>query len=428
MVAAWRALGRVRQAALALLVALAATQVIIMFAVGQLVLMPLVAICTLIGVFLIKLSSAERGSSARLISVRREVTRTQRAIADELKAHKRTVSLNREQLGLLREQTGRTSAQFEWLAERAVAAGSTEALLQRSANDVLAQISKQSEVLEALRASGDQALSAAADRHITALAEVKGLLSQQHTALQRTLESTASITESVDAVGKKMAVAFDGGNSHSLERRIVAELSALASLYDQGISRRLPTFASWAMSPLSVQYIRTIAERLDSGHAIVELGSGVSTAWIASSLAQMNEPPALVAIDHDPMYAETTRTYLTDIDADHVAQVVLAPLTGVHLAGVEHHWYSTQWVESVDNIGLLIVDGPPAGQHPGARYPAVPLLMDRLADRATIFVDDADRPGESEVIKAWLKIPGITRGGFVGRSLVLNFARNGDPQ
>ncbi|MBM7466754.1 class I SAM-dependent methyltransferase [Microbacterium esteraromaticum] len=426
MSAAWKALGRVRQAALALLVALAATQAIIMLTFGPLELLPLVAMCTLIGVFLIKLSSAERGSSARLISVRREVTRTQRAIADELKAHKRTVSLTREQLGLIREQAGRTNAQFEWLAERAVAADSAEELLQRSVNDVLAQIVRQSDVLEALRASGDETLSAATDRQIAALAELRGILSQQHTALQRTLESTTSITESVDAVGKKIAVAFDGGNSHSLERRIVAEVSAVASLYDQGISRRLPTFASWAMSPLSVQYIRTVAERLDSRHDIVELGSGVSTAWIASALAQMSEPPALIAIDHDPMYAETTRTYLSEIDADHVAQVVLAPLTGIDVDGTEHRWYSTQWVKSVENIGLLIVDGPPAGQSPGARYPALPLLMDRLADRATIFVDDADRPGESEVIKTWLNLPGVSRGGFVGRSLVLNFARNGD--
>ena len=82
--------------------------------------------------------------------------------------------------------------------------------------------------------------------------------------------------------------------------------------------------------------------------------------------------------------------------------------------------------DQLSSILRDIVDGPPAGQNPGARYPALPLLMDRLADRATIFVDDADRPGESEVIKAWLNLPGISRGGFVGRSLVLNFVRDGD--
>ena len=426
MVVAWRALGRVRQAAFAFLIALAATQTIIMFALGRLELLPLVGMCTLIGVFLIKLSSAERVSSARLIGVRREVTRTQRTIAEELKSHRHAVSLTREQIGLIREQVGRTSAQFEWLAERVVAAVSTEQLLHQDVNQVLAQIGKQHEVLEAIRATADQALSAAADRQFTVLAELKDVLSQQHTALQETSERTTSIAESVEVVGKKLAVAFDGGNSHSLERRIVAEVSAIASLYDQGRSRGLPTFASWAMSPLSVQYVRSVAAKLNSGNTIVELGSGVSTAWIASALTRMSEPPALIAIDHDPLYAETTRTYITDLGAEHVADVVLAPLTGIQIDGAEHHWYSTQWASAVDNIGLLIVDGPPAGQNPDARYPALPLLIDRLAETATIFVDDADRPGESDVVNAWLKLPGMSRGGVVGRSLVLNFARNGD--
>ncbi len=52
---------------------------------------------------------------------------------------------------------------------------------------------------------------------------------------------------------------------------------------------------------------------------------------------------------------------------------------------------------------LLIVDGPPA-DGPGqgaARAPALPALQDKLAPGATVVLDDAVRPGESEVLERW---------------------------
>ncbi len=56
-----------------------------------------------------------------------------------------------------------------------------------------------------------------------------------------------------------------------------------------------------------------------------------------------------------------------------------------------------------DLIDLLLVDGPPAyvAGMGLARYPALPVMLDRLAPGATLVLDDAERPGEQEVLRRW---------------------------
>ena len=62
-----------------------------------------------------------------------------------------------------------------------------------------------------------------------------------------------------------------------------------------------------------------------------------------------------------------------------------------------------------DPIDLLLVDGPPAyaAGHGLARYPALPVLGDRLAPGATVVLDDAERPGEQEVLRRWERETGL---------------------
>ena len=56
-----------------------------------------------------------------------------------------------------------------------------------------------------------------------------------------------------------------------------------------------------------------------------------------------------------------------------------------------------------DKVELLLVDGPIAhGQAMRAvRHPALPFMADRLADGATVALDDVDRRGERDILKAW---------------------------
>ena len=51
---------------------------------------------------------------------------------------------------------------------------------------------------------------------------------------------------------------------------------------------------------------------------------------------------------------------------------------------------------------MLVIDGPSGFIQPLSRYPALPMLYDRLAQDAVIYLDDAARPDEREIATLWL--------------------------
>jgi hypothetical protein len=54
-------------------------------------------------------------------------------------------------------------------------------------------------------------------------------------------------------------------------------------------------------------------------------------------------------------------------------------------------------------IDLLIIDGPPGFIQKHSRYPALPLLNKQLAKDCVVFLDDAARDDEQEMVRRWLK-------------------------
>jgi hypothetical protein len=51
---------------------------------------------------------------------------------------------------------------------------------------------------------------------------------------------------------------------------------------------------------------------------------------------------------------------------------------------------------------MLVIDGPPGFIQHHSRYPALPLLSERLADGCVIFLDDAARADEQAIVRRWL--------------------------
>jgi hypothetical protein len=68
-------------------------------------------------------------------------------------------------------------------------------------------------------------------------------------------------------------------------------------------------------------------------------------------------------------------------------------------------WYDTvileKALENADPIDLAVVDGPFGSISAHARYPAVPFLKKKLADRFAVFLDDAARPHERRISEKW---------------------------
>src|SRR5690606_41495145 len=70
--------------------------------------------------------------------------------------------------------------------------------------------------------------------------------------------------------------------------------------------------------------------------------------------------------------------------------------------------YGTAQVGDLHDLDLLCIAGPPTTTQLLARYPALPLLIDRLSPDAVIVLDDADRVMETRAVRRWLaEFPGL---------------------
>ena len=93
--------------------------------------------------------------------------------------------------------------------------------------------------------------------------------------------------------------------------------------------------------------------------------------------------------------------------------MVDAPLVDVTLPdGSTSPWYDLAKLPDIGEIDVLLVDGPIGAIAEQARYPAFPLLADRLADGGLVVLDDTNRPEEQEVVRRWLEEE------YAGRRLV----------
>lgn len=187
-------------------------------------------------------------------------------------------------------------------------------------------------------------------------------------------------------------------------RRDVGDIHGLVRLGPYTEALPLPMGGGWALTGDSAALLarEALARKPE---AILELGSGVSTLILGQILRQAGHG-RLLSIDHDPAWAGQTRRYVELLGLQDVVTVVEAPLKGIAVGSRSCDWYDIP-ADALDRLGpidLLLVDGPPqARDNPqAARYPAFPLLRGRLAPNAMVFVDDAGRATESEMVRKWM--------------------------
>lgn len=181
--------------------------------------------------------------------------------------------------------------------------------------------------------------------------------------------------------------------------RQIESLSSLLSLID--LKAPLPFTRGSAASPdfLNV-IISEIFERKPM--KILELGSGVSTIVSAYALKNLGRG-FLISLDHDSKYASISQSNLEKHYLQDTAMVVYAPLKEIKIWDNKYLWYDTESLSEIDTIDMLIIDGPPAIEGGMSRYPALPLLFERLGDNAVILLDDGRREGEKKAIELWIK-------------------------
>lgn len=176
--------------------------------------------------------------------------------------------------------------------------------------------------------------------------------------------------------------------------------------YDLRPEASFPGTGGWAASPDLLRYLYD--NIVANGRSrILECGSGASTVIMAYALRELGHG-RVVALDHDARFAEHTREVLKRHRLTDWAEVKVAVLTDVEVAGETQPWYDPAQVPE-GPFDLLVVDGPPKATGPQARFPAVPLLHSRLSPDAVIVLDDHEREDEQLAGQRWLDMfPDLT--------------------
>ncbi len=176
----------------------------------------------------------------------------------------------------------------------------------------------------------------------------------------------------------------------------------LHGLYvDLGLTKSLPGTRDWAASP---DFLTELMRHALSAkpRTVVECSSGTSTVVLARCM-QMNGGGKVYSLEHDPVYAQQTRDHLARHGLSEFAEVIDAPLKAQSFDGATWTWYATDGLPAALQIDMIAIDGPPKTTGPQARYPAGPALFPKLAQRAAVFLDDADRPDETAILQRWAR-------------------------
>ena len=201
------------------------------------------------------------------------------------------------------------------------------------------------------------------------------------------------------------------------------QVEALVSLHFSLAHVRppLPATRGWAASPDFLKEIATLIYRKQPA-LILEMGSGVSTVISGYCLQQVGAG-RIIALDHEKKYADKTEADVRLRGLQDTCEVRYAPLTACETKGWKGEWYDVRALDGLDRIDMVIVDGPPEFMQEMARYPALPLLFEKLNDDAVLLMDDGNREGEKQTVERWVdEYPGLEaeyrpfeKGGFLIR-------------
>ncbi len=133
---------------------------------------------------------------------------------------------------------------------------------------------------------------------------------------------------------------------------------------------------------------------------IFECSSGLTTLMLAKCCA-LNNKGHVYSLENGEEYAVKTRESISQYQIEQFSDVIYAPLESDHINGKEYQWYALNDVPD-KTIDMLVIDGPPGFIQKHSRYPALPKLYERLADGCTIFLDDAARDDERQLVQMWL--------------------------
>ncbi|MGK7893773.1 MAG: tetratricopeptide repeat protein [Xenococcus sp. (in: cyanobacteria)] len=183
------------------------------------------------------------------------------------------------------------------------------------------------------------------------------------------------------------------------EYRQVEALLNLHSLIS--LNHPLPPLRQWPLSPDIAVIIYSLILELKP-RSVLELGSGSSSLIIGYALDRIGEGK-VTSLEHDQKYSQLSQDLVIKHKLEGYCSVKYAPLVDTTLENQTYKYYCLDSIEDNSKFDMLVIDSPPGATNPQARFPAIPLLYDRLSPGAIVILCDADRPGEKSIVKRWLQ-------------------------
>jgi len=168
---------------------------------------------------------------------------------------------------------------------------------------------------------------------------------------------------------------------------------------DLGFENELPVTPDWSAAADFLFLIKEYCLEAQP-QTIFECSSGLTTLTLARC-CQVNGRGQVFSLENGEEYAKQTRANLKRFEVDEHANVIHAPLEPIFVQGRNYDWYGLKGEEDI-KIDMLVIDGPPGFIQKHSRFPALPLLFDQLADKSMVFLDDAARDEEKELVAMWL--------------------------
>lgn len=190
-------------------------------------------------------------------------------------------------------------------------------------------------------------------------------------------------------------------------RETVRHVEALLQLLPKVSSRApLPTSGGFAMDARALLHLSAIIAEYKP-QKILELGGGTSTIWMGYLTEEFGTE--IISIDHLEEYGSATAASVERHSFTNRIECRVAPLAKVSVEGNDYQWYSLDALRDIGGIDLLLVDGPPEATGVSARYPAFPLLAEKLTPRAVVLLDDTHREAEQKILAGWERASGGKR-------------------
>jgi len=164
------------------------------------------------------------------------------------------------------------------------------------------------------------------------------------------------------------------------------------------LHKDLPFTKDWSAAADFVQIIVDYCLK-EKPSTIFECSSGLTTLTLARC-CQMNNHGHVYSLENGEEYAIKSREHINLYNLEKFSSIIHAPLEEKTINDIAYSWYSTKNIPD-ESIDMLVIDGPPGFLQKNSRYPALPLLFEKLSKHCTVFLDDAARDDEKEIIELW---------------------------